>query len=354
MREYNEKFVSEFKEFTKTRKPNFNNLIKVLNKECPERFTLFEFFMNDEIYKLLSEYDYIPDTEIEYYSMRIQAFRNAGYDYCTLPASDFHFTLNVNQHGKESRSMNDNNIIVDRESYNRYIWNDPENFDSSRLLTLEKVLPEGMKIIVNGPGGVLENAISLLGYENMCYLLSEDPELLREIFYNIGSRLVKYYEIALQYNSVGACISNDDWGFNTQTMLSPSDMNKYVFKWHKKIVETIHSAGRPAILHSCGQLSDVYDNIINDMKYDAKHSYEDNILPVEKSYDMLNPRIAVLGGIDLDFVCRATPKEVYDRACAMLKKTSEKGGYALGTGNSVPHYAPYENYIAMISAAIVK
>jgi uroporphyrinogen decarboxylase len=89
------------------------------------------------------------------------------------------------------------------------------------------------------------------------------------------------------------------------------------------------------------------------MKYDGKHSYEDKILPVEQAYERLNPEIAVIGGLDLDFICRKTPREIYSRACGMLEKTSRRGGYALGSGNSIPDYTPYENYLAMLAAAIV-
>ena len=39
------------------------------------------------------------------------------------------------------------------------------------------------------------------------------------------------------------------------------------------------------------------------------------------------------------------------RADAILALTEEKGGYALGTGNSVPEYLPMENYLAMAEAA---
>lgn len=57
------------------------------------------------------------------------------------------------------------------------------------------------------------------------------------------------------------------------------------------------------------------------------------------------------GGIDMDYVCRADPKDVYNRSLAMLEKTGGKG-YALGTGNSIPEYVPYEGYFAMIAAAL--
>jgi uroporphyrinogen decarboxylase len=36
----------------------------------------------------------------------------------------------------------------------------------------------------------------------------------------------------------------------------------------------------------------------------------------------------------------------------MLEQTSAKGGYALGSGNSIPYYVPQENYLAMIAAAV--
>ena len=134
-------------------------------------------------------------------------------------------------------------------------------------------------------------------------------------------------------------------------MLSPEDMRQYVFPWHKQIVEVIHQTGKPAILHSCGNLEKVMDDVIDDMKYDAKHSFEDVIEPVEQAYEKYGDRIAILGGIDLDFVCNSTPEEIQKRCKEMLERTGQKGGYALGTGNSVPEYVPQENYFALIKTA---
>ena len=47
--------------------------------------------------------------------------------------------------------------------------------------------------------------------------------------------------------------------------------------------------------------------LIDEMGYDGKHSYEDTIEPVEEAYERYHRRIAILGGIDVNFVCRATP-----------------------------------------------
>jgi uroporphyrinogen decarboxylase len=350
MKNFNPKALEISTYLESTRKPDFNNLLKILERGKPDRPTLFEFFLNDGLYRRLAGIE--PDRAykgLEKWITFIKAYTNAGYDYTTVRGSDFTFP-SARQQDKKTISLNEGAVIHDRKSFKQYPWPDPDSFDTSRLDTLASEMPEGMKLIVWGPGGVLENVTELTGYDTLCYLTADDPALVQDIFDEVGSRLVRYYELCAPYKSVGALISNDDWGFNTQTLLSAPDLRKYVFPWHKKIVSVIHSAGKPAILHSCGQLENVMDDIIDDMKYDAKHSYEDSILPVEQAYERWGGRIAIFGGIGIDFLCRSTPEEIYKRSCRMLEKASEKGRYALGSGNSIPYYVPDENYLAMISA----
>ncbi len=194
--------------------------------------------------------------------------------------------------------------------------------------------------------------IGLVGYENLCYLIYDEPKLVQAVFDQVGSRMVQYYEGAASIPTVGFLSSNDDWGFNTQTFLCPEDMRKYVFPWHKKIVEAAHRNGKPCLLHSCGRFDEVINDVIEDMKFDCRHSYEDNICPVEEAYERLHGRIAVAGGIDMNLLASGTPEQVYARSRAMLERTAERGGYLLGTGNSVPEYIPLENYCAMTRAAL--
>ena len=72
-------------------------------------------------------------------------------------------------------------------------------------------------------------------------------------------------------------------------------------------------------------------------------------MPVEKAYLKWGREIAILGGIDLDFVCRSSCEAIQQRARAMMTLASRNGGYALGTGNSVPDYVDDDKYFALIS-----
>lgn len=336
------------------RKPDFENLLKVLRREKPSRPTLFEFFMNDVIYSELAGKEVCAKKD-KLESMRIMmfAFANAGYDYATVRTGDFNaisFPAGEQDHEK-SISLNEGVVISDRDSFEKYPWPDPEKGDFEFLDDIKPEIPDGLKLVACGPGGVLENVIRLAGYDNLCFMSIDDEGLTKDLFDAVGSRLVKYYEICAAYDSVGALISNDDWGFKTQPMLSPEAFRKYIIPWHKKIAEAGHKHGKPVILHSCGNLETLMDDIIDDIKYDGKHSYEDNICPVEDAYEKWGSRIAIMGGIDLDFICRNPKEAVYERSKKMLERSASRGSYALGSGNSIPEYVPKENYYAMISAA---
>lgn len=339
-------------EYTKNRTPDFDALLSVLLKKVPKRPVLFEFFMNNTVYGMLTGIDFntLPSDNSTRIDALMHAFRNAGYDYVTT-FSPFSFSLKKQKKGK-TISQNETVMITDRKSFDEYPWPNPASCDYSYIKRLDESMLKGMRSILHSPGGVLENTTMLLGYENMCYLLYDDPGLVCDVFEKVGQILFDNYDRALDYNCVGAAIVNDDWGYRTQTMLGTEEMRKFVIPWHKKIVDRIHKRGVPAILHSCGQLEAVYDDIITDIGFDAKHSYEDAIMPVEQFYDKYQGRLAVLGGIDLDFVCSKTKEEIFTRSKLMLERAESKGGYALGTGNSVPEYVPPDNYFAMLLAGL--
>ncbi len=333
------------------RKPDFeHNTLRILNGQKPERATLFEIFLNTEFYERLAGRKAKDATRLEQLKLVVDAMANAGYDYATAHASDFTFTR-VKQEQLRTISLNDRPPITDWQSFETYDWGDPGQYDTSALEKIGGYLPEGMKLMVMGPGGVLENMIALTGYDNLCLMLYDDPQFVRAVADKVGETLVKYYQGIVGCDSVGFLCSNDDWGFSTQTFLSPEDMRSYIFPWHRRIAQVAHDAAKPCILHSCGYFEQVIEDVITLMRYDGRHSYEDKICPVEEAYELLAGRIAVMGGIDMDFMTRKSPREIYDRATAMLQRSSERGGYFLGTGNSVPETIPFDNYLALTQAA---
>ncbi len=333
--------------------PDFSELLTVLDKKSPTRPVLFEFYMNDNVYDAVVHESEIPsgDEDFRERMKTMLSFHHLGYDYATLlpPKPLFFPELREHHDTQRTYSLNEGSHIDSWKAFEEYPWPSYDSIDFTYLENIAKYLPEGMKLIPSGPGGVEEIVISLTGYENLCYMIVDDEELVSALFEAVGSRLVTYYKEVATFDSVGACLSNDDWGFNTQTLLSPEHMAKWLIPWHERIAKVIHDSHKPALLHTCGNVYPVFHWISEN--YDGKHSFEDSIMSVEHAWDTYHNEVAILGGIDVNYMIMESKEEVYNRSRALLEKTANLGSFALGTGNSVPDYLPNEKYFAMLQAA---
>jgi uroporphyrinogen decarboxylase len=101
------------------------------------------------------------------------------------------------------------------------------------------------------------------------------------------------------------------------------------------------------VLHTCGNVYGVMDDLIA-LGIDAKHSFEDKIMPVEEVYKKWGDKVALIGGVDMDLVAQGPEAAIRKRTREVLDACAPKGHYVLGTGNSVANYLPLQNYQAML------
>ena len=125
-------------------------------------------------------------------------------------------------------------------------------------------------------------------------------------------------------------------------------MREHVLPRHKDIVEMSHKHDKPFILHSCGNILEIIDDIIDWVGIDGWHSFQDIVFPITKAKEIYGDKVAVLGGVDLEAVCTYPAEKLESYCKKIIEKCKIGGGYAFGTGNSVPDYVPVENYLLMI------
>jgi len=231
--------------------------------------------------------------------------------------------------------------------FEAYPWPKPEEISYRAIEYLNAVVPEGMKICVN-LGGIFENTSWLMGLQPFSYALFDQPDLIEAISQKVGEFTAAAAAHAVTIDNVGMVFLGDDLGFATGTLVSPAVLRRYIFPHHRRLVEIVHAAGRLFLLHSCGNLETIMDELI-DLGIDAKHSFEDKIMPVEEVYRRWGDRIAVLGGVDMDLLARGSEEQVRGRTREILEVCAARGtGYCLGTGNTAANYVPRENYLAML------
>ncbi len=197
-------------------------------------------------------------------------------------------------------------------------------------------------------GHIAEELTWLMGYETLCFALYEQRDLVKAIYNKVFALHKRYTELLLQFDRVKIVWASDDLGFKTGPMFSPDDMREFVFPAHRALAKMVHDAGRLYFLHACGNLNLLIEDLIHDVKIDAKHSFEDTIEDVNETKKRHGKEITLLGGIDVDFLCRSPQEQIRKRVRETLKSCLPGGGYCLGTGNSVANYIPVDNYLTML------
>ena len=351
--------------------PNWQSFLRCITRQgTPDRVHLIELIIDSEVknavcerYHLLEGLD--PADPFFLYRKQIIVQRFLGYDYVICPGSvgesldstltTYHQTTTDTAELQRSagRSFVDEHRgpIMSWSDFEAYSWPDPTTYSTRALEWFSANLPEDMCLIGGLVGSIFENLSWLMGYEPLCIALYEQRDLVKAI----SSHLIEMYASELQqilkFERVKLIWGSDDMGYKTGTMISPKDLREFVLPGHKRLARMAHDSGRPYILHSCGKLDRIMDDLIDDVGIDGKHSFEDTIADVRDLKSTLGQRIALLGGLDIDFLCRASQIEIRQRVRDTLSICQPGGGYCLGTGNTVANYVPLDNYLAMLDEA---
>jgi len=329
--------------------PDFTRLRDaVLRQGCSDRLPFLELFADFEIIEA------VLGRPLEKLEDQVEFWYRLGYDSVPM-GTGFGFgtpraaTPNTANLARRDRYWVTEDLcpIRTREDYERYEWPDPDEVSTQPFEELAACLPEGMAIILQS-SGVLENVMWLMGYTAFAAALYDDPELVADMFEQVGSRIYRAIQRVIDCDRVGGVFFGEDMGFKTATMVAPEHLRKYHFPYLKKIVTLAHEHGKFFILHSCGNLSEVMDDLIDDVGIDAKHSFEDAIMPVSEFKRIYGSRIGVVGGIDVDALSRLNAEDMRDYVCRVLDQCIPGGGYVLGSGNSVANYIKLENYFIML------
>ena len=292
----------------------------------------------------------------------IECWYRLGFDFIRQ-SSDFRFGANLHfatktRTGKNTSELSKKNrqwveegkgVISNREDFEKYPWPSAEDLDLRSFEFVSKNLPDGMGMFGCISQGIFEIVLNtLLGFENFSFLLYDTPDIIKSAFDKVGEIVYRSYEKLIGLDKLTGFFQGDDFGFKTSTLMPPDIIKNYALPWHKKISELAHKNGLVYILHSCGYIDPLMENIIEDVKIDAKHSFEDAVMPVSRFKEKYGKRIGVIGGIDVDKICRLEEKELRKYVRETLDKCMPGGGYVLGSGNSVTNYMPMSNYFAVL------
>ena len=334
----------------------------LLRKGTPERVFFMELYEDKEIkdevcriYEVGAEID--PDDPHAAQKREIALQRFLGYDTfrVKLEGLDFDYTFHHTADttpGAQKRHERDwmeesRGPVATWEDFEKYPWPDPSNIRTDTLEWYARNLPDDM-CICSSSHSVFENVTWLMGYETLCLAIFDQPDFVDAMFEKVGNILYAGAAILSQMPRVDILFGGDDMGFKTGTMIQPDVLEQKALPWHKKMARLAHDQGKIYMLHSCGNLAEIMEALIEDVKIDGKHSFEDVIETLPQAKKRYGDRIAIIGGLDVDLLCRGTESQIRSRVREVVEACQPGGGFCLGSGNTIANYVPVRKYLVML------
>ena len=239
--------------------------------------------------------------------------------------------------------------VTSWEEFERFPWPDAKEVDLTVMEQLEDICPANMRAfhVID----VWEVVRDMMGFEQVCFAMYESPDLVEALFDQVGSFAVQLMDALCDFETFGAVYLADDLGYKTGLMISPEQIERFIWPWHRRLAQVARQHDKLLLFHCCGDIYELIDFYIDELGIDAKHSFEDAILPVTAAKREYGGRLSLLGGMDVDFLARSPHEAIRQRTREVLEVCQPGGGYCLGSGNWVTAYIPVENYLAMLQEA---
>jgi uroporphyrinogen decarboxylase len=356
--------VDRYEGLAKPFTPDWEALVATIRRQgTPRRVHNIELFQDPEIsdaiagrFDLLAE---LAASDPDYDRQRrlvIQRF--CGFDYVTvsvdleMPVFRQAVADTAALHRPGGRCFQDerHGPIQSWADFDAYPWPDPAAPAVTRELEWYQAhTPDDMCLIAQGGFGHLcEHLTWLMGTEHFCYALYDQRDLVQAIADRLIRQDLVVMQRILEFDRVTLTWASDDLGYKTGVLVSPADLRAFVLAGHQQLAALSHAADRPYLLHSCGNLSEILADLTELVQIDGKHSFEDTIEDVRAVKSTYGTKMALLGGLDVDFLCRADEQTIRQRVRDTLDVCQPGGGYCLGTGNTVANYIPLDHYLAML------
>ena len=136
-------------------------------------------------------------------------------------------------------------------------WPDPDSWDwdASAKANETYLKPENYNTI-GFLNGWFERLISMMEFENALMAINDEDQ--QEAIHIFFDKLTDTYINILGHycdaypNLDGFCI-HDDWGSQLDTFFSPNLTREMIVPYMRRVTDYVHSRGKTAELHSCGQ-----------------------------------------------------------------------------------------------------
>jgi uroporphyrinogen decarboxylase len=232
-------------------------------------------------------------------------------------------------------------------------WEQPDPNLKARLMQFKagrKIQKEMNDTVFSIPstGALMECTWEGFGIETFSRIVRNEKQINR-IFDDRGSFTLELVKL-LAENDAQIVLLWDDYGFKNGLFMRPSLYRKYIFPWIKKICDAAHKQDCKIILHSDGDLMEIFSDIVN-CGVDAINPVESTT--ANKDYDIFElnkkygDKITFIGNLSPIMLAMGEILEIEDYAKNLIRELAPGGGYIFSSGHSINPAVTIDRFEAM-------
>jgi len=232
-------------------------------------------------------------------------------------------------------------------------WEQPDPHWKARIsgFLAGKELQEEMNneiFSVPATASLMEVSWQCFGLEVFSRILAH-PKQAKRIFDDRGEFTLELVKILAEKNAQMILLW-DDYGFKNGLFMSPRHYRKYVFPWIKRICEAAHKRDCKILLHSDGDLFEIFEDIIN-CGVDALNPIEPTTAnpdyDIFKLYDKYGDKLTFVGNLSPTMLATGNIEDIESYAKKLIRVLAPRGGYIFSSGHSINPAVTLDRFEAM-------
>ncbi len=197
-----------------------------------------------------------------------------------------------------------------------------------------------------------ERAWNMRGMQEFMIDIASEPVFVKSLLDNLLEIMLDCIDKTVQDygDSVDAIGWTDDYGGQTNLMISPRSWRN-LFKPRLAILsERIRRSGKSVFFHSCGNIKAILPDLI-EIGVDIVNPIQPESMDIFKLKQEFGKDICFFGGLGTQHtLISGTPQEVRAEVALCLREMRKGGGFIIAPAKEIMENVPIENAIALIDS----
>ena len=210
-------------------------------------------------------------------------------------------------------------------------------------------------LIMGQQGGCWQDAVEYVGTENLILATFDKPDWVHELLNILLEKKLEF--IYTELKGAKYDLIENGGGAASGNVISPAIHEEFCTPYDRKLHDALHDIGLPVVYHTCGGMVKIA-HLIPENHCDASETLSPpgvggDITPEnqEALYQTLFPKVALIGGLDQNYVLeQGTTEDIHREVYRLFEAFGKNGGYMMSASDRFFH-APRENLEAFAAAA---